>query len=253
MTASDVLFADVGNTASKLYRIAGGRPVLTTAIASSPDAWREYFSGLRKEKTFPKRIALSSVVASVTETIVREAAREQTPVFQPDPQRDFSFSMGSVLGVGIDRLLAIEGALSVAPAPLIAVCVGTAVTFTALSVDRVVVGGIIAPGYSLSMHALIEHAPALAMPDLNLEATSIGQSTDEALRAGALVAWAALIEGCCDRITKQLGTEVSVIIGGGGYKNLAPLLRMPHIPLEHLVAVGLSRVLNTSPALPFSD
>jgi type III pantothenate kinase len=119
--------------------------------------------------------------------------------------------------IGPDRL---ANALALAHgygAPGVVIDFGTAVTFDVLSEDGYYVGGVIAPGLRLMTDYLHERTALLPLVELKEPQRAIGQSTVEAIQAGAAIGYRAMVQGILRAVRADLGKEgmIHVVATGG--------------------------------------
>lgn len=78
------------------------------------------------------------------------------------------------------------------------------------------IGGMIIPGLQLSLDAL--SARAAQLPFINLDEPPrrlIGKNTNDCMHAGAIYSTAAMLDGLIDRVTEELGQNVTTVATGG--------------------------------------
>ncbi len=121
--------------------------------------------------------------------------------------------------VGADRLLNSLAAHTLYRGPLIVIDFGTATTFDVVAEDGAYVGGVIAPGISLSIEALHRAAARLPRIGIGRPQAVIGRATVPAMQSGIYWGYIGLIEGLVSRITTEYGVPLKVVATGG----LAPL------------------------------
>lgn len=108
---------------------------------------------------------------------------------------------------------------------VIALDLGTAITFDVLGSEGDYLGGLIVPGLDLMARALHEHTARLPLVRISVPAAITGFSTEECIRNGIVWNCVAGIEGLVEKIGRRLRDEqgeesVRVIATGGN----APLL-----------------------------
>tara|TARA_B100001250_G_scaffold367535_1_gene349646 strand:- start:140 stop:886 length:747 start_codon:yes stop_codon:yes gene_type:complete len=115
--------------------------------------------------------------------------------------------------IGSDRL---ANAISVIDNKnnFIVVDFGTATNFDVV-IKKNYIGGILAPGVSLSLNTLSDKASLI--PKIKLEKTKqiIGKNTSSAIRAGFYHGYAGLIDNIIKMIIKQTGKSFNIILTGG--------------------------------------
>lgn len=148
----------------------------------------------------------------------------------------------TVSTLGADRVAAACGALHYGGGrPVLVADVGTAVTYDFVDAQGCYLGGNIAPGISMRLHALHAHTSALPCVDPHGNTPVWGQSTDEALRSGTLRGVAAELE----YYRRQTGTDAVTVLTGGSVPILAAarVLDFEYIHDPCLVHLGLYSIL----------
>jgi type III pantothenate kinase len=135
--------------------------------------------------------------------------------------------------LGIDRALALLGAIQTLGAPTLVIDAGTALTFTGVDAKARLVGGAILPGLQLQMRSLHEHTalPLLRAQNLTQDSTLSPRwalSTPEAIKSGILYT---LLAGLQDFVADWLQQfpESAIVITGGDRLLLLNLLQQ-HFP-----------------------
>lgn len=141
--------------------------------------------------------------------------------------------------VGADRILNALAASESYPCPAVIVDFGTATTLDIVTAEGEYVGGIITAGPRLGAEALALRAARLPRVDLTVPARVVGKNSVDALRSGLVIGHAAMIDGLIERIEKELGDSLSVIVTGGLARIIAPIMRRvdandPDLTLEGL-------------------
>lgn len=120
--------------------------------------------------------------------------------------------------LGIDRALALVGAVREYGAPALVVDGGTALTFSGVDGDRRFVGGAIAPGLGLQGRSLAQSTAAL--PDLDATAASLpcrwATQTPDAMRSGIIYTMCAGIEEFLWDWWQDYPNSAVVFTGGDG-------------------------------------
>ena len=115
--------------------------------------------------------------------------------------------------IGSDRL---ANAISVIDkkSNFIVVDFGTATNFDVVIKDSYI-GGILAPGVSLSLNTLSDKASLIPKIKLNKIKNVIGKNTTAAIRAGFYHGYSGLIDNIIKMIIKQSGKSFNIILTGG--------------------------------------
>jgi len=197
----------------------------------------------------PLRIAFCSVVPAATPKLLAVAAaagltawqlthqvRLGVPITYPKPSE-----------IGQDRLANAAGAHALAPGrPAIVIDLGTAVTFDLVTPEGGYEGGIITPGPALVTRYLHERTAQLPLvTDLQTPVTSvIGKSTAEAIRIGATVGYAGLIQALLDAVLAEYAARrlpsAEIFLSGGAAQVVEGRLRLPARVVPDLALLGLA-------------
>ena len=216
MTA-DYLLIDVGNGRTKLSlatrdqllerRETGTRDINVEALRETLAGW-----------SFHRAVACSVVPAATA--VLREYFGPSLVELKHDGVLGIGVRYPSPASIGPDRLAnaVALAALHAKPGePGIVIDFGTAVTFDVLSADHHYIGGVIAPGLRLMTDYLHERTALLPEVTLREPETSIGQSTEGAILAGAAIGYRGMVKGILDSLRKELaGGERAVVVATGG-------------------------------------
>lgn len=119
--------------------------------------------------------------------------------------------------VGADRIVNSVAAFAEYQSPLIIVDFGTAITLDCVAGDGAYIGGVIAPGMSISLEALGSRTAKLPRVDISTPPpNAIGTNTIDAIKSGILFGYAGLIEGLIKRIKAQMAPDKPRVIATGG-------------------------------------
>jgi len=220
-----ILLFDIGNTHTHVG-LANNQRVLRQFNVPT----REWIGGkaaaLVKKFTGAKIIdgaILCSVVPSAT-PIVRKTVRA---IWKLDVME---LTSETVCGVGIDypkpgsigpdRLANAVAARRRFGAPVVVVDFGTAVTFDVVNHAGNYSGGIIAPGLAAMTDYLHEKTallPRIKIAEVN---TTIGKSTEQAMRIGAVHGYRGLVRELIGELKRELKTKHLPVVATGGYAKL---------------------------------
>ena len=125
--------------------------------------------------------------------------------------------------VGADRIVNAVDAYEKYGGPTIIVDFGTATTFDVISRKGDYLGGVIAPGITISTEALFHEAAKLPRVDLIKPRSVIGKNTVHSIQSGVIYGYVSLVDGIVNRIKKELGEEASVGATGGLAGLIAPI------------------------------
>ena len=122
--------------------------------------------------------------------------------------------------VGIDRLANCVAAHERHGSPAIIVDFGTTTNFDVTSTDGHYVGGVIAPGISMSIESLFQGASQLPRIQFRRPEKIVGANTVACMETGVYWGYVYLVRTMVDAISDELGNDPRVIATGG----LAPAL-----------------------------
>jgi len=125
--------------------------------------------------------------------------------------------------VGADRIVNAVAAYEKYGGPTIIVDFGTATTFDVISRKGDYLGGVIAPGITISTEALFHEAAKLPRVDLIKPRSVIGKNTVHSIQSGVIYGYVSLVDGIVNRIKKELGEEASVGATGSLAGLIAPI------------------------------
>jgi len=143
--------------------------------------------------------------------------------------------------VGADRIVNSLAGYHRYCTSLIIVDFGTAITFDCVSGKGEYLGGVIAPGLSISLEALGQRTAKLPRVDISTPpAKAIGTNTVDAIKSGILFGYGGLVEELVSRIKQEMAPEEPTTIATGGLAGLvapyAPSIKavLPMLTLEGL-------------------
>jgi type III pantothenate kinase len=145
--------------------------------------------------------------------------------------------------LGRDRLAAVAGTLAFHPGRnCLVVDAGTCITADLLTADATFRGGNISPGLRMRLRSMHEMTARLPLVDIGAVDTMLGDSTETALRNGALLGAALEIEGLAARLRPEM-PGLQVVLTGGDSPILAGLLKSRIFVHPDLVLYGLDKIL----------
>jgi type III pantothenate kinase len=221
-----LLLLDIGNTNTHVG-LADGRQVVRQSDFPTARWYEGKAGGLA---------AKFAGVAGVTGAALCSVVPRATPLVQKAVQRQWHLNVliltaRTLRGLGVDypkpdsigpdRLANALAARHHFGAPVVVVDFGTAVTFDV--VDRVgnYVGGIIAPGLAAMTDYLHERTALLPRIQIREVRRSVGKSTEEAMRIGAVYGYRGLVRELLLELKRELKAPSLPVVATGGY---APLL-----------------------------
>ena len=170
-------------------------------------------------------MALSSVVPAVTARFrqvgVRMTGRDVV-VVEAGVRTGMPILIDNPREVGADRVVNSVAARERYGAPVIVVDFGTSTNFDVVGPEGAYLGGAIAPGLVIATEALTAGAAALRNVEFIPPRSPIGKGTVEAIQSGALYGHAGLVDGIMDRLTAEVGGEVTRVATGGLASTIVP-------------------------------
>jgi type III pantothenate kinase len=215
-----ILLVDVSNSFTKIAVASDGKIGRVTKIATS-ELTPDHFRGTRAKLDLA---VISSVVPGASRIIAGSLTCRPlwvdyrvpggVPISYPNPRT-----------IGADRLANATAAAQCGKLPAIVVDFGTAVTFDVIDAMGSYLGGIIAPGLPIAAKALHEGTALLPLTLIRKITSSVGKSTDEAIRIGLLLGAVGLVREAVARITRETfkGKKPFVIATGGDAELVARL------------------------------
>ncbi|TAG32504.1 MAG: type III pantothenate kinase [Verrucomicrobia bacterium] len=255
-----LLLLDVGNTHTHLALLRDGilsaQQDIPTPLLDAPD------SPLRAVLAAGSAIqclAFCSVVPTATLRVGALAAAAALPSWQltHEARLGVPISYPRPAEIGQDRLANAAGAHALAPGrPAIVIDLGTAVTFDLVTPEGGYEGGIITAGPALVTRYLHERTAQLPLvTDLTTPVTSvIGRSTAEAIRIGAVIGFAGLIQALLDAVLAEFAQRglppAEIFLSGGAAEVVRGRLRQPARTVPDLALIGLAAAyaLNLPPS-----
>jgi type III pantothenate kinase len=122
--------------------------------------------------------------------------------------------------VGADRIVNAVAAYEEIKAGCIIVDFGTATTWDVVNPKGEYMGGIIAPGITISSEALYEHAAKLPRVELARPGKVVARNTVSSMQAGLVYGYAGMVDALVERIRAEVDFPARCIATGG----LAPLI-----------------------------
>jgi type III pantothenate kinase len=161
---------------------------------------------------------------------------KQTPV----PIRNNYRTPGTL---GMDRLAAAVGARELFPdRDLLVIDAGTAITLDLIEANGTFSGGNISPGLRSRFRALHEFTQKLPLIEESDQWPLIGQSTEEAIRAGVINGIIFELDGMIDQLKKKY-PNIQPVLTGGDAGFFERRLKNPIFVKFEITLIGLNRIL----------
>jgi type III pantothenate kinase len=221
----DILIGDIGNTSTKLCLYDSKNKNIKKII---------YFKSINiKSKIFLKKtikkiinnnvinkICLFSSVVPNYELILKKFLKKfykikLIEIQQKNIKKIVKINFKSKKQVGSDRIANAVGVFTKYKSNCIVLDFGTATTFDVVKKNGIYIGGVIAPGVSLSLKSLVYSAEKIPPFSLKKQKKIIGKNTIEALRSGFYWGYSGLINNIILKIEKETKKKHKVIFTGG--------------------------------------
>jgi type III pantothenate kinase len=203
-------------------------------------------NGMKPEKI--TQIALCSVVPDVIHSIKGACKKyfDLNPfVLQAGTKTGLKIKYRNPLEVGADRIANAIAATRMFPGQnLIVVDYGTATTFCAITAERDYLGGLILPGFRISMEALESRTAKLPSVELLAPQELIGKSTVESIQSGLYFSNLYAVRGIAEHIKKQyFDGKPALVLGTGGFSRMFENEKVFDSLIPELVLLGLREAL----------
>jgi type III pantothenate kinase len=237
-----ILVIDIGNT-NIVFGIFENDTLLhhwriSTDKAKTSDEYTIVLSNLltmhRVEAKAIEKTVLGSVVTplnAVFEDLVFKLTGRTCRIVDLSCFPGMAVKMDNPNEVGADRLLNASAGFDRYRRALVIIDFGTATTFDVISEDGAYLGGIIAPGLSLSLEALTSKAFKLPRIELERPPTVIGKNTVHCMQSGIVFGYAGMVDALVEKIKKEMCCQPKIIATGG----LAPLIMPASDSIEEVV------------------
>ena len=246
-----LLAVDIGNTETTIGVFDDGELSHTWRVATQPERTADELaliinSFLRLDRLSPGTditgVAVSSVVPNATHNMREMVPRQfdvEPVIVEPGVKTGMPIRVDNPKEVGADRICNAVAAYELHGGPAVAVDLGTATTFDAVSADGEHLGCAIAPGLAISANALVSRTAQLRRVEFSAPQRLIGKSTAESIQSGVVIGYACLIEGMIERFRKELGGDAKSVLTGGLADAMAPNLTGIDVIEPWLVLEGL--------------
>jgi type III pantothenate kinase len=220
----NLLVLDVGNTNIVLGVYHDERLIASWRMATERERTADEYGVLARElvgeilRDGLEGAIIASVVPPLNSSI-RELVEKYfgvEPMFvEPGVKTGLSIHVDNPQEVGADRIVNAVAAYESFGGPSIVVDFGTATTFDIVSARGEYLGGIIAPGLTISSEALFARAARLPRVDVRRPTHLIGTNTVEAMQSGIYYGYLGLVDGILSRLKQELPGIRRIVATGG--------------------------------------
>lgn len=141
--------------------------------------------------------------------------------------------------IGSDLMCNVMAAYTKTQKATLIIDFGTALTFTAVDKNGVILGINIAPGLKTAIKSLSVSTSQLPDVELKLPSSALGKNTVHAIQAGVLYGYIGLVKGMIEIIEKETNEKFQLIATGGLSSVLTPLTEVVKEIDKNLTLEGL--------------
>lgn len=181
--------------------------------------------------------ALKTVCGEENVSVIDSSFKDSLVIKDYDRQR-----------LGNDRVVDMVAARELYGVPAVVFDMGTCTTVSVLDGEGAFIGGMIMPGLGLSINSLSSGTALLPGIKPYIPTELLGNNTVSCINNGVIFSQASAVEGICQRVEKQLGRSVNVVVTGGAAKFILPVTDKKVIYDEHLLLKGMLIALKNKKA-----
>jgi type III pantothenate kinase len=222
--SSNLLVVDVGNSNVVLGVYRDDDLLNSWRLATARERTADEYGILVRQLTNGtingalEGVIISSVVPPLNSTMASmiEKYFGVQPLFvEPGVKTGIAIQVDNPQEVGADRIVNCVAVHDKYGGPAIIVDFGTATTFDVVTADAKYVGGVIAPGITISAEALFARAARLPRVDIRRPPTVIGTNTVVNIQSGLYFGYLGLVDGILARMKREVAGVKKVIATGG--------------------------------------
>ena len=198
-------------------------------LASSAARRREVVIASVAPQRTPEMVRCVETVCGVDALLVRDDLPLPLPLDVDNPE-----------SVGVDRVCAAAAAYDHTKAACAVASFGTAATIDCVSAEGQFLGGVILPGFDLSLGALHDGTSQLPRTAFAAPISPFGKSTEEAMRAGVAYGMVGALREVVERFATALNEWPRLVITGGNAPVVAELADFVDAVVPHLCLMGVA-------------
>ncbi|MEQ1642311.1 MAG: type III pantothenate kinase [Pyrinomonadaceae bacterium] len=242
-----LLAVDIGNSRVKLGLFDGEQLVSKLSIPTIRDITAEGLTKAVADKLFQgiKAAIVSSVVPEINSAILSFISTQfgvEAMLVTNDLDFDMQIDYFPLEDAGTDRLVNTFSAVEKYGAPCIVCSFGTALTIDAVDKDRVLKGGLIAPGMNTLATALKLTTSRLPQVDIEKPPKVVQNTTIGSIQSGIVYGYFGLVEGLLTAVKNEIGDNPKVIATGGFAAMVAANTNQIDVVDNDLMLDGLARL-----------
>src|SRR4051795_5074457 len=223
--SSNVLVVDAGNTNIVLGLFSDEELVSSWRLATARDRTADEYGILTQQligNIQLEGVMVASVVPPINGIIsamVQKFFGVEALFVEPGVKTGIAIHVDNPLEVGADRIVNCVAAFESYGGPAIIVDFGTATTFDVVTHDARYIGGVIAPGLTISAEALFARAARLPRVDIRRPESVIGTNTIVNMQSGIYFGYLGLVDGILGRMKREV-PDVRAVVATGGLASL---------------------------------
>jgi len=213
-----MILADVGNSVTK---IACCQNTEISLLRKVPTAQLSYSLLREIIQNFPMQDCILCSVVPKCNVYFENVFLDRIYTIDPSLPLGIAIDYPNPKEIGADRLANAIALASFYGYPAVAIDFGTATTFDIVNHNGAYCGGVIAPGLNLMRSYLHEKTALLPVVELKEPLRAIAQSTEEAMRVGAVLGYRGMVLYLIEKIKEELGCPLKIpVIATGGQAHL---------------------------------
>ena len=242
------VIGDIGNTETKICVYSSQKKTIKKIILKSNLISNNYLKKklffILKKKNGIKKIIFSSVVPKkfklIKAFLLKNLKLKSFEIKNLNIKKLIKISVNKKQ-IGSDRLCNAIG-VNDNKNNYIIVDFGTATTFDVVIKNKYL-GGIIAPGVSLSLNTLVSKATLIPSLKLKKVKNILGKTTVSAVRSGFYWGYIGLVENIIDKISKHTNKKYKLILTGGYSHLFIKSIKQRAIIDKDITIKGLLKVI----------
>lgn len=231
-----ILAVDVGNTNIVLGGLEGEHIAFQTRLSTLMYKGEAEYAVLFKnlldiygvDPACVEGCIISSVVPplnNVMKSVLQLLTGKQPLVVGPGVKTGLNVAGGDARSLGADLVVAAVAAIAKYPKPMIIIDMGTATTLSVIDENGSFRGGVIYPGVMVSFEALSRQTAQLPRISFEEPRQVININTVDSMQSGLIYGSAGMIDGLIDRISEEMGCEMTLVATGGMSAKIIPRCR----------------------------
>lgn len=231
------LIIDIGNTRIKSALFEGDKLL-----------GEDVFDGLETALTYWNSVTFDNcLISSVkwNQAELQDKIPFQFAYLSPETKLPITNEYGTPASLGLDRIAGAIGAWSMrGKGPILAIDLGTCITFDLIDERNSYLGGAISPGLGMRAKAMNDQTARLPLVDLEKKPSElIGNNTVSCMQIGIWYGVEFEIRGQIEAYTKKF-PEIEVFVSGGDAQSFDSLAKDLIFVVPNLVLYGLNSILN---------